>query len=367
MINYLFKGRLKPPLLFVCVLLASNSTWASAQDFAPYVRIESMTYSQPNSIKSALQEWQGTFHGGTRQWTFNTVESGVETQDWSLGVFYRKDYDLRFSADTAEAYYLLKNNKPLPVGKHYQLDLSASSFAAEGIRVTRRIVPSDRVQMRVGLSLFKASSLINGAIQGSGTALTADSYRYNAAVDYHYSRDYLFKREVAPPSGIGASLDFGFSAQIRPWLRIRGHADDLLGRIWWKNAPYTVASASSDRESYDTSGNVYFAPLISGYEGSSPRYVQRLSPRFSGQANFGKLEQPNGIMAVQYQYGQTLLGAGASVSIHDYAFNVTAWPQVRTLSIGVTKGRYRIELGASSPSPSTTRSLWLRVNIGQMG
>ncbi|MDA3878235.1 MAG: hypothetical protein PF483_14270 [Halothiobacillus sp.] len=367
MTNHLFGGRLKPPLFIAFCFLASDPAWAATQDWAPYVRIESMTYSQPNSIKSALQEWHGAFSGGTRQWTFNTVESGVETHDWSLGVFYRKDYNLQFSRGTAEAYYLLKNKAPLPIGKHYQLDLTAASFAAKGIRATWRIVPSSRLQMRLGLSLFSASSLINGSIQGSGTALTENSYIYNAAVDYHYSRDYLFKREVNPPSGIGASLDFGFSAKIRPWLRVRGHVDDLLGGIWWKNAPYTVASASSNRESYDASGNVHFAPLISGYEGTTQHYMQRLSPRFSGQMDVGHPDKPNGIMAVQYQYGQTLLGAGASVNVHDYVFNVTAWPQVHTLSIGVAKGRYRFELGASSLSPSTTRSLWLRVNIGQLG
>jgi len=325
-----------------------------------------MTYSQPNSIKSALHEWNGAFHGGTRQWTFNTVEAGVETHRWSLGVFYRKDYDLRFSRGAAEAYYLLQNNKPLPVGKHYLLDLTASSFAAKGVRATWRIVPSSNWRMRVGLSLFRASSLIDGGVHGTGTALTDNSYSYNAQVDYHYSKDYLFKRQVNPPSGVGASLDFGFSAAIRPWLRVRGHVDDLFGRIWWKNVPYTVAAASSNRESYDSAGNIHFAPLISGYEGTDRRYVQRLSPRFSGQADIGHLGKPNGIMAVQYQYGQTLLGAGASMDVHSYVFNVVAWPQVHTLSVGVAKGRYRFELGASSASPSTTRSLWLRLNIGQL-
>lgn len=367
MTHHAFGGRLKPPLFVAFLILASAPIRADAQGWSPYVRIESMTYSQPNSIKSALQEWRGPFSGGTRQWTFNTIESGVETHDWSLGVFYRKDYDLRFSRGTAEAYYLLKNKYPLPIGKHYLLDLSASSFAAKGIRGTWRIEPTDQMKLRLGLSLFTASALIDGALNGDGTALTENSYRYDAAVDYHYSRDYLFKRDVNPPSGIGASLDFGFTADIQPWLRVRGRVDDLLGRIWWKQAPYTRATASSNRESYDTAGNVHFAPLISGYEGTSDRYVQRLSPRFSGQADIGRTGQPNGIVAVQYQYGQTLLGAGAAVGFHDYVFNVTAWPQVRTLSIGVAKGRYRLELGASSLSPSTTRSLWLRLNIGRLG
>lgn len=367
MTHHFLLGRLKPPLFIAFFLLASEPAKASAQDMSPYVRIESMTYSQPNSIKSALNEWRGPFNGGTRQWTFNTIESGVETNDWSLGVFYRKDYNLQFSKDTAEAYYLLKNKEPLPIGNHYQLDLKAASFAAKGVRATWRIVPSSRLQMRLGLSLFSASSLIDGSIYGNGTALTDNSYAYNAAVDYHYSRDYLFKREVSAPSGIGASLDFGFLANIRPWLRVRGHVDDLMGSIWWKNAPYTTATANSNRESYDASGNVHFAPLISGYEGTTTRFVQRLSPRFSGQADIGYLGKPSGIMAVQYQYGQTLLGAGASVILQDYALSMTAWPQVHTLSIGVAKGRYRFELGASSLSPSTTRSLWLRVSIGQMG
>lgn len=360
-------GRLLPPPFFYLAAFMglSSVTWASG--WQPYLHVESMSYSQPVSIQAAISQWHGDFYGGTRQWSFNTLEAGVEMANWSLGAFYRRDYDLRFSRDTAEAYYLTQNHQKLTAGRTYRIDLRASSFSAKGVRATWRFRPSGGWHMRVGVSLFQASDLIDGSLQGDLSALDANSYDYRAGVDYHYSRDYLFKRQVAPPTGLGSSLDFGFSGELSPWIRVHGHVTDLLGRIWWKDAPYTVATAnSSHREYYDSQGNVHFNPLVSGYEGISDSYVQNLTPRFSGQLDLGRLHQINGIVALQYQYGQTLAGVGMSSRLGSYSINAVAWPQVNALSLGVSRGRYRIQVAASNLAFSKMRTLWLQLDVGQL-
>jgi len=360
-------GRLRPPFfIFAALASASATVHADWSDYAPYARVETMTYSEPVSIESAFNEWKGDFKGGERQWTHNTLEAGVETERWSLGVFYRRDYDLRFTPDTAESYYKVQNQKDLTPGKTYLLDLRAQSFEAKGLRGSLALQPAATWKARIGLSIFEASALIDGSIRGQGSAITADSYHYDARVDYHYSEDLLFDRQVAPPSGWGAALDLRLEGEFTPWLRGRMRVDDLLGRIWWKDAPYTRANASSDREHYDAEGKVSFDPLISGVEGIDRRHVQRLSPRFAGSLDMGPKDGWAGVAALQYHYGQALLGAGLTRPLFSGAFRLIAWPEAHTLSLGYAKGRYQLEFATDSLSPSEAHALWLRLNIGQI-
>ncbi len=360
-------GRLRPPFfIFAALTSATTTVQADWGDYAPYVRVESMTYSEPVTIKSAFNEWKGDFEGGERQWTHNTLEAGVETARWSLGVFYRKDYDLRFRPDTADAYYKVQNQQDLTPGKTYLLDLRAQSFEAKGLRGTFALRPADSLRARVGLSIFEASALIDGSIRGQGSALTTDSYNYDARVDYHYSEDLLFDRQVTPPSGWGAALDLRLDGEFTPWVRGRMRVDDLFGQIWWRDTPYTRATASSDREHYDAEGNVSFDPLISGFEGVDRHHTQTLSPRLSGSLDFGPKDGTDGVLGIQHQYDQTLLGVGFASTFLSGAFRLLVWPEIHTLSLGYAKGRYLLELATDSLSPSEARSFWLRLRMGQV-
>ena len=358
------EGRPGPPLSFAVagLLVLAASAPAAAAD-GVFLRVESQTYSEPVSIDAALNRWDGAFHGGEIQWSYNWAELGYRHRAWSLSALYRRDFWLDFSADAAELYYRTRHRLALQTGRRYAVDIAAYGFSARGLRAGWRHRFGADLTLAVGMSLFNAADLMQGHLQGQATALADNDYSYDAYVDYTYDEDRLFGRQVEAPDGLGASLDARLAYRPTPRLTLRARAVDLLGLIRWKDAPYTRATATSDRRGFDEEGYIIVEPAISGVEGYHSTYVQWLEPRLQLQAEQMLGERLSASLHYRYQFGQGLLGLGAGMAWGDGSLGLTAWPQLAALGLRLRRHGVAFGLTLDSLGRRDIRTLWLGIGI----
>ncbi|NOX75456.1 MAG: hypothetical protein GXP17_02335 [Gammaproteobacteria bacterium] len=264
-------------IFLLLLLLLASVTCVSAADYRSYTQIQSISYSQPIAIQSMVREWQPPFKGGSKAFTYNRAEVGMRWGNWQFGILERYDYLLEFSPQTAELFNLTESRLPLEAGREYELRIKARQQRSRGVRLGYRQKFSSKFSVEVAASYLQGKSLTDGSIRGSAQVTANNDYEFQFETDYFYSRDVLFERDVAPPKGSGYSTDILFD--WRPGERFQAQLSivDLLGKIFWENAPYTVATASSATKIYDENGYVRYAPAISGRE--SNRNFTQVLPR----------------------------------------------------------------------------------------
>ena len=256
-----------------CMGWAHESLAAAA---VGYARVAGLGYSEPIALRQLTTDWSSGLSSGDAALQHLYVESGVEYQDWGVGLFWRDDGQARFSADTALLYYLLENKQPLAPGRRYAIDLEVEHARSNGMRVFRIARFDTWATVTLGASLFHSGKLISGTMQGTITATGNKDYDLNSVtVDYYYSRDVLFDREVSAPRGRGFAFDLDLLARPAPAWTVHLKTENLFGNIFWKAAPFTQARVDTDNKTYDENGYVRVQPLLSGKQGNRD-YRQRL-------------------------------------------------------------------------------------------
>jgi len=257
------------------MLLLLTARAVAGDGLQSYVSLQSINYSRPVSISAALSDWGAPFKGGDKALTYNRAEVGVVKHGWQLGVLARFDYLMTFSEQTAKFYYLTINHLPLEAGNVYPLQIKANSQFSRGLRLgyQRQWLPS--LKAGAAVTYLQGIALTDGSINGSAEITATNDYNFQFDTSYVYSRDALFSRTVQKPQGRGFSLDV--HVDWRPNDRFSGQLTvlDLLGKLYWDNAPYTIATATSDTKTYDADGYVRYKPVISGLE-SNRDFIQSL-------------------------------------------------------------------------------------------
>ncbi len=102
-------------------------------------------------------------------------------------------------------------------------------------------------------------------------------------IEDYYSRGDFFNRAnikpYASPNGAGYSVDVSLKWLLGNRTKLEVEVKDLLGSIWWEQAPYTKAQVNPVAKTYDSQGYVHYIPALSGIE-SFKNYRQKLRKRF---------------------------------------------------------------------------------------
>lgn len=271
-------------LNLIPILLAITSS-IQASEYQPYVTIQSIAYSNSIAIKAIADDWQPPFYGGDTALIYGKIESGVHWQEWQLGILERCDYFLEFAPQTAEFFYLTKNKLPLAPGKKYEIYINALHNCSQGIKLGRMKQLSSTLRANLAVSYLQSDALTDGSLKGSALVAAEKSYDFQFDVDYLYSRDTLFKRRIDTPKGKGYTVDLRLDWQPSKEFSSQLEIIDLTSRVYWNEAPYTIATATSDTKTYDEDGYLHYDPAISGYE-SYKRFVQTLPRKLSLAAQY---------------------------------------------------------------------------------
>lgn len=344
------------------LLTLSFSPATFAQSTTPYFEMDAFLLSEPIAIDALSNNWEGEYHpDGEHQIASIWVEAGLKKGSWSFGALYREEHQLKFSPDTADLYYTVENDNDLTPGRRYDLDLNAYRFRGVGARLSKQFQPSSTLQVSVGTSLFQASNLLNGNLSGSAIADTFNQYEYQFDVDYSYDEDVLFgRRGVEAPTGIGLAVDLSAIWEPRKNLRFSANIKDLAGAIRWKDAPFTKATADSDRITLNDNGFSQVNPVLSGNIGSKSSYTQTLKPSANLSAAYRFTQSPYTASVKSKHYDElNLLAVGGSRKLGSGELALHYWPQIETLEAKFQGKRFGMSIGLDNIDLSEAQAVWL--------
>jgi hypothetical protein len=268
-----------------------------------YSEIESISYSEAMPIKQLVNDLKGPkIKDGDFAFTHNQFEIGHRWGAFELAVFWRYDYFLTFSPDTAWLFYLDKNadsiNRPDLELKDYNVRLNANHIESQGAAIGYSFDLLPELAIKTRLNYFNSGNMTNGSLTGNITT-SSDDYTGTLYLDYAYKHDSLLGREEESILGQGLGIDIDVFWQITDKVSLYVQGRDVFSYIEWRDVTYTKATAITDRVSYDENGTIHVIPNISGIEGHH-KQIQRLPNRYLFDLNY-HLE--NWQLAVQwYRY-----------------------------------------------------------------
>jgi hypothetical protein len=318
------------PGLFFSLVMAGPAAAATT----PYFEFETLAYTEPVPIQDFRKDWRAPLSEGGDAMLHARLETGVDIGAWTVAWQQRIDYELRASDDTAALYHRARNREPFAAGERFELDLRVWHLESQGLHLAWRHELAG-IGTEVALNLLEGTAVTEGALSGFAVAATANDYDYEAEVDYRYSEDALFERNVGRPYGRGYSLDVGAGAShFAQRLSWRIDVRDAAGRMRWESAPVTTAVASSSNKEYDADGYVRYNPALSGREGFQA-FRQRVHPRARAEAFWQTAEHWRAGARMRVTEVHTYAGALVQRSWGDWQAEIEALPFERALGIGL--------------------------------
>jgi|GEM_PF-1771510 len=238
------------------------------------------------SLKSLFNNFHGKYVSSQSNHTAIgdiRVDVGSYIKGWGyIGYSYRKEAVIKSTSDSMKLLYQVSNNLDLTTDDHYDIFISLKGFETHGIEFSNTYpLYSDGIfdiQIGYGIELMIGTEGQNGYVTGYASAVSKTEYDFNLNSYYYYTQNYLYDYDVEYTSA------YGFNTQLAMLfiydnftLKIVGN--DVLGKLYWKNMPYSEVNLISENKSYDKNGYVKYSPAISGLE-SEQNVIQRLMPKW---------------------------------------------------------------------------------------
>jgi hypothetical protein len=274
--------------VFYLMIFFFYSINTQADMLKPEVYVESKMYghSETSSIKQIVfDNFEGSdYAGGNRSFTHNIWESGVRFKQFKLATLARYDYVLNYTGDVAELIYADKNDKQIQTNREYELYLDVLHARSYGFKFGYSLSLLPSLTMGVDVSALKLTSFMDGDITGN-VLVGNDSYDGDIYLDYVYSQDKLLDRIADKPSGYGYAVDVRWGFQVNDRLSIDAQILDLFSQIKIDRAPFTTASATSNRVNLDANGKIDIKPVLTGRE-SYRKHTLKLPQRLSLEGRY---------------------------------------------------------------------------------
>lgn len=264
----------------------------SLADSAPQMYVESSMYGHSETAPVAqivVDDFEGeVFEGGTFSYTHNVWEAGARYAAYKIAAIARYDYLLEYTEDVAELIYADKNNLPIETHRDYRLYLAARHARTYGVKLGYTYEATPQMAFSMDLSMLNVASFIDGQVSGD-VRVDADSYSGEIDLDYVYNKDKLLDRIADKPSGYGYALDLAWVWQAHPRLRFAAALHDVLSALRIDRAPFTRASARSNRVSLGADDRIDVKPTLTGQE-NYRAHTLRLPQRVNLQGHYALTE-----------------------------------------------------------------------------
>lgn len=272
------------------MLALGGGVASAASDWSVFIDVESHSYTEPYEIHATAHGLSGTLGDGDFGFTHDHVAVGVGYRGWSLAAVARYDYLVEANEDTAEIAFYAENDLEVPANRRYDLTVRVNHSRSQGFKVGYAWRPESTISVGVAASFLRADSLLDG--RGSGFVTTLDDNTYDGFgfVDYTYTRDPLFDRDVPSHEGRGYTVDVRLGWRPTPDWRFDLAADDLYGRITWPDASFTRADVTTSTTAFDDDGFLHVTPVLRGIE-SKKSYHQKLPARVTVAGSYRVTER----------------------------------------------------------------------------
>ncbi len=333
------------------VLAFFNPDYSHSKSYT--TSLQSFTANDPVSLEALFNDWEGDFH--PKKGTNLALESSrfdigvVLENNYYVGYTYRHDVFVAASHDLTVLNHLTKNKLDLPMGKEFDLSLSLDGLEAHGIVLGKEFtfIPHDEGLLSISLaaSLLYVPNTQQGVLSGTATALSHNDYDFYAKSDYFYTHNYLYDLDVDDSYGLGFSSHLTLTYQYKDFSMLF-IANDIFGKIYWDNLPYSYIEMSSDNKYYDENGYVHYNPTVWGLE-KQDNFVQEIPLKLHLQANYLMVENYTLGVGLQYMHDTSLPFAKFSYTPNDdELYYVSYESSFGSTTIGVSYHNISLALSA---------------------
>lgn len=319
--------------------------------------LRSRAVSEPMAIEAYGDNWQGELHSGDIAWTRNRLELAARHGNWRIGYIQRYDYVIRTNEDTADLYYRDENDLPAPDGD-VPVRLRAWHLRAQGARFQYRLERGDGFYLVPSLSLLDGWAFQDGALHG--LLSNDDGLAGQGDLSYRYSEDLLLDHQFERPGGRGIAIDLmiGWQSERR---RAELQIEDLYGRLWWDDAPYTRGVL--DTVDRDDPERVHLDPAFSGVRRLED-YAQRM-PLYA--TAFYCQDEGAWAWRLDVEYFIERVWFRPGISFPRVPGNPYVGHELRDgqwlLGLNDDRGVFHLRLGSDEQDLSDTRSLTLELGL----
>lgn len=252
------------PLLLIQFTLGYNLL---DNNLSVYFNAYSNFLDLENSFPFSLNIFDTSIFNKTFYFLFTNGKLEFPTKNWKLTGFYYSEYTFEINDSTLNLLKKIINKNSISVGESYNILANLEGYSVFGGMLSKKI-NLERLDILLNFKVLYGIDLQKGKLSGIFSRLDEESYQFNLNLEYSYNKNLLYKRnDLILGRGFGLSFDLDIFLKLNPRLLITISLIDLYGIIFWKDIPFTEATANSNREYYDEYGNIVFQPLISGYEG----------------------------------------------------------------------------------------------------
>lgn len=217
--------------------------WSLPQQYQLDASVTSINLSEPVTLKANFDNWRtDDYRPGTRLYSKHVAQIGAGAGWLRFGYSHNLYYFLNFSEDTALLHYLDKNKRLSQQQEPLDLHLTANNARGTGMYLgfqqswpaQNPLWPDLTIGARV--TYLRLDDVMFGEAVGLFDPGKALNNRTQLYVDYAYTEDRLFKREVDPPRGRGYTLDLFLEAEWQAH-RLNIKVAEAYSRLMWNTAP----------------------------------------------------------------------------------------------------------------------------------
>ena len=345
------------------IFLSPSIAQASDNDWAVFTEVNSQTYSESFTLwglSEGIDESIFT-EGGEASFTHNEFSIGARKGKWELAAFTRYDYLAKYSPDTAFLTYADSTDIEVP-NADYDVDLKLDHSWNYGLRLGYTVDVSPTLQAQFRLSGILATDIVDGRANGTVSLTDRELSEGVLDVDYRFTQDLLFLREIDDTQGYGLSLDAIVHWQATDKLNFEVAAFDAFNRIWWNDVPGTQADATTNVLRTDENGIFIVRPILQGKNISGP-YGQILKARFKARADYKIADRwgvSQEIFATNGSY-LTETGLHFKPSKRTHIGTTYEW---ESGAVGAELGWRGIRLGFATDSTKWKKARYAKLHIG---
>lgn len=215
-------------------------------------------YSEPVSVHAFLNDWDSpNLQKGENAFAHGKMSLLAQKDNWTYGWVWSYDYQLHFSEDMARLYYQTQNEQQIDANTRYELSLEAQHVETLGARFAYDWQLNSNWNLVTGVTALLGRHYVDGNFKAVGQTLDKPELMdrvdwLNGYLDYSYDQPALKEDELGwdgkTNKGYGYAFDFSLQGKYKNWAAYIS-AEDVLGFLYWQNAPYTRYTLSYDQNS----------------------------------------------------------------------------------------------------------------------
>ncbi len=268
--------------------------------FATDVKVEFFVLSQSFSnilpVKQLIEDdWkQSPDNKASKGFTQNEMGVSSYWENFSLGVSHRYDYFVFSNPDTAQAFYLDRNDLALNSQESYSIDLTLLHQRSNGLRLGYKFEHQNfSSEIRLGYWDLRATRESN--LHG---ALTSDLHSNISAIaqleEYYSANNFLHRSNTDDwnTDGSGMTLDIHLTWQPTEKISMQANLKDLYSDFSLDDSGYSKGKIDTEGTFINSVGGVAYLPVYRGigtnkkHQFKLPKQVELVGLYHSGQISY---------------------------------------------------------------------------------